>query len=66
MPAKSFTEFELGLLCAASIIARRDEDGLATELMGVIGVRKVSDIQARGLEQYDKEPLVKILRENNR
>lgn len=63
--ASKFSDFELGMLCGAAIIARHGEDTLCVELLGAIGVHTVSDIRCRGLEAYDREALVRVLRLKN-
>ncbi len=59
---RKFTHFELGVLHAAAILARRGEDTHCAEILGTIGVFQVNDIRARGLEKYDREPIVRVLR----
>ena len=56
-----FSEFTLGYLAAAAQAARAGADTLAVEMCREAGVTHSWELDGRGLEMFDKKPLVRVL-----
>lgn len=61
--AEETRQFQLGYALAAAQVQRSfDQPGIAAELLHVVGLTTVRSLKAIGVEDFDMEPLRKVIR----